>query len=558
MKKILCLLFVFSFVIAKAQTWQWLAPTTSVASYTAYGIFPGEIVSDKIGNTFCVGSFSNNLIVSPTITLTSVGDKDIYIIKKDPNGNALWAKRFGGTSEDVGIGITLDKTGNIIISGRFKQTMPMGTYNISSNGGFDVFIAKLDNNGNTLWAKSFGGPNSSEWETGNDITTDTLNNIYVTGHFYSNTTLAPGIVIAANGAKPDMFVLKMDASGNYLWAKKGGSSTGGYDIDEGVSIKISHDQNSVIIGGTFQGAKFIYGTDTIINYNSASSDSYLISLNPNDGSKQFIRGIRGAAYTNIKDLDVDLSGNIYVTGYCEAAIFVEPSTQITTAAGAYRIFIFKYDPNGIFLWSTCIGNTTYGHESTTILINHHNKILVCGHYGNHIVSGPFMVTGSGMFLATLDTNKTAIDLIKATTALGSYTQIRSMAIDTADNVYFTGMLPYGLNTFGAITYTAPSNDLYIAKYGNPTNIATGIESRIDINSSISIYPNPSSDLVNIISDKEITKIVVCDLMGRVIDSYNSENKKNYNLCVKNFSSGVYLFSIHAKDGSISKNKVIIE
>jgi hypothetical protein len=557
MKNILTLLFVFVVTITNAQTWQWLAPTTSVASYTAYGIWPGEIVSDKIGNTFCVGSFSNNLIVSPTITLTSVGDKDIYIIKKDPNGNALWAKRYGGTSEDVGIGITLDKIGNIIISGRFKQTMPMGTYSISSNGGFDVFIAKLDNNGNTIWAKSFGGPNSSEWETGNDITTDTLNNIYVTGHFYSNTTLAPGIVIAANGAKPDMFVLKMDAFGNYLWAKKGGSSTGGFDSDEGVSIKISHDQNSVIIGGTFQGAKFIYGTDTIVNYNAAS-DSYLISLNPNDGSKKFIRGIRGTNYTDLIDLDVDLSGNIYVTGYCEAAIFVEPSTQITTAAGAYRIFIFKYDPNGIFLWSTCIGNTTYSHKPTTILINHHNKILICGHYGNHVVSGPFMVTGSGMFLATLDTNKTAIDLVKATTALGSYTQIRSMAIDTAENVYFTGMLPYGLNTFGTITYTAPSNDLFIAKYGSPTNISTGIQNITDSNSNLSIYPNPSSDLVNIISDREIIKIVVSDLTGRIIDSYVCENKKNYNLSVKNLSSGVYLFSVYTKDGGISKRKTIIE
>lgn len=558
MKKILSLLLVFSFVFTKGQTWQWLAPTTSVASYTAYSIWPGEIVSDKTGNTFCVGSFSNNLIVSPTITLTSVGNKDLYIIKKDPNGNVIWAKRYGGTAEDVGIGITLDKTGNLIISGRFAQTMSMGTYSLSSNGGFDVFIAKLDNNGNTIWAKSFGGPNSSEWETGNDVTTDTLNNIYVTGHFYSNVTLAPGINLTAVGAKADMFVLKMDASGNYLWAKKGGSSTGGYDLDEGVTIKMSHDQNSVVIGGTFRGVKFIYGTDTIVNYDVAASDSYLISLNPNDGSKQFIRGIRGNAYTNIKDIDVDDSGNIYVTGYCESVIFIEPATQITTTAGAYRIFVFKYDPNGIFLWSTCIGNTTYDHESTSILINHHNKILICGHYGNHVVSGPFLINGSGMFLATLDTNKTAIDLIKATTALGSYTQIRAMAIDTADNVYFTGMIPYGLNTFGAITYTAPSNDLFVAKYGNPTNIMTGIGNKADINSNVSLYPNPSSDKLDIISSKEITKIVVCDITGRIIDSYNCDNQKNYIISVKNFNSGVYLFSVYTKDKGISQRKIIVE
>lgn len=558
MKNILSLLFIFSFIITKAQTWQWLAPSTSVTSYSILNVSPGEIVSDKTGNTFSVGSFSNVLNASPTISITSVGNKDVYLIKRDPNGNALWAKRFGGTAEDVGIGITLDKTGNIIICGRFRQTMSMGTYSLSSNGGFDVFIAKLDNNGNTIWAKSFGGPNSTEWETGTDVTTDTLNNIYVTGHFFSNTTLAPGIVLSASGAKPDMFVLKMDVLGNYMWAKKGASTTGGLDYDDGTAIKVSHDQNSVIVGGIFNGGKFIFGLDTIVNTVLSTTDSYLISLNPNDGSKKFIRGIKGNNYTDLVDLDVDQSGNIYVTGYCDAVIFIEPATQISTAAGSYDIFIFKYDPNGIFLWSTCIGNTTYAHEPTTILINHHNKILITGYYGNHVVSGPFMVTGNGMFLATLDTNKTAISLINSTTYLGTYTSVRSMSIDTADNVYFTGFIPSGLNTFGAITYTAPGNDLFHAKYGNPSNIATSIKNGTDINSNLSIYPNPSSDLVNIISDIEITKIIVSDLTGRIIDSYNSENKKNYVVNVKNFTCGVYLFSIYTKDGSISKRKIIIE
>lgn len=459
LKKILTVFFSFISLQNYSQEWKWFNMATDPGTQN----IAGKNESDDAGNNFSIGYFYGVLTVSPTISLTSAGGSDIYIIKRDTDGVALWAKRFGGTSDDRGHGITLDHSGNIIITGSFNQSISIGTTTLNSNGGYDVLIAKLDNSGNPIWAKSFGGISGSVWEAGNDVTCDTLNNIYVTGYCFAAITLAPGINLTASGIQSDMFVLKMNQSGDYQWARTGRTPNGGNDNDVGTTIELATDQNSIVIGGYFIADEFIFGTDTLLNRNDGGYDSYIISLNTSTGTRNFIRLISGAGHTIIEQLALDPSGNIYVLGYCESNYFETPTT-LTVNTGRYNIFIFKYNSAGTFIWSTGMGNSSWGHAPNAIKISHSNKLFIAGSYSNFCQSGTFSVNGQGMFLAVLDTNKTTLSMVKATTSLGMEIQCQGMAIDALDNVYFHGNVPTGICTFGATDYPANDWEIFNAKY----------------------------------------------------------------------------------------------
>ncbi|MCE3278420.1 MAG: hypothetical protein K0S44_611 [Bacteroidetes bacterium] len=458
-QKLLLLLFCLLSLQNFSQEWKWFTMATDPGTQN----IAGKIESDDAGNNFSIGYFYGVLTVSPTISLSSAGGSDIYIIKRDTDGVPLWAKRFGGTADDRGNGITLDHSGNIIFTGSFNQSISIGSTTLNSNGGYDVLIAKLDNSGNPIWAKSFGGNSISVWEAGNDVTCDTLNNIYVTGFSYAAITLSPGITLSASGIQSDMFVLKMNSSGSYQWARNGRTPNGGNDNDAGITIELAEDQNSVVIGGYFIADEFIFGTDTLLNLNDGGYDSYIISLSTSTGAKNFIRLISGAGHTHIEQLALDPSGNIYVLGSCGTNYFESPNT-LTVNTGRYDIFLFKYNSAGTFIWSTGMGNSSWGHSPNAITISNGNKIFVAGSYRNFCQSGTFSVNGQGMFLAVLDTNKTTLSMVKATTSLGINIQCQGMAIDAADNVYFHGNVPTGTCTFGATDYPANDWEIFNAKY----------------------------------------------------------------------------------------------
>jgi hypothetical protein len=156
--------------------------------------FDGLIASvaiDGANNLFITGSFTGTIdfdlgVGVYNLTSNSGGYNDIFILKLNALGNFIWAKNIGGNSYDFGKSITLDAMANIYITGSFSGTVDFNTspsiYNLSTNGGDDVFISKLDSTGSLIWAKNFGGFVS---DVGNAIALDVSGNLYTTG-FYGN------------------------------------------------------------------------------------------------------------------------------------------------------------------------------------------------------------------------------------------------------------------------------------------------------------------------------------------------------------------------------------
>ena len=163
-----------------------------------------------------------------------------------------WAKAMGTMENEYGLSIATDNAGNIYSTGYFSGTADFdpgtGTFDLISAGSTDVFVSKLDASGNFLWAKAIGG---SGGDGGNSITTDAAGNVYITGYFNATADFDPGTETfnLTSEDDNDIFISKLDASGNFLWA----GAIGGASNDMGNSITTDSAGN-VYTTGYFRGA----------------------------------------------------------------------------------------------------------------------------------------------------------------------------------------------------------------------------------------------------------------------------------------------------------------
>src|SRR5262249_28041678 len=122
-----------------------------------------------------------------------------------------------------------------------------GTFNLTSFGGGDVFIMKLNANGDLVWARQVGG---TEEEQGLAIAADNDGNVFTTGYFYvaaCDFDPGPGTVSLTPISQSDAFVLKLDADGDFAWVKQ----IGGNQADRGNTIEVDGSGNVVISGGYY-------------------------------------------------------------------------------------------------------------------------------------------------------------------------------------------------------------------------------------------------------------------------------------------------------------------
>ena len=185
MKKRILLLLGISFIsiisFAQILNWQW---AKGVGGTDWDGIFATTI--DTQGNIYVVGIFNSPTITFGSTTLTNNGEEDIFIAKYNSNGNVLWAKSAGGIYEDRALSVIVDASGNIVVTGSFNSpTITFGTTTLTNNGNYNIFIAKYNNNGDVLWAKSAGS--NDEDFVSSIVAVDATGNIIIAGSFSSPT-----------------------------------------------------------------------------------------------------------------------------------------------------------------------------------------------------------------------------------------------------------------------------------------------------------------------------------------------------------------------------------
>lgn len=116
-----------------------------------------------------------------------------FISKIDLDGNFQWVKEFGNNSSNIN-DISVDNLENVLITGRFQNSLSFDAQTITSIGGDDIFVAKFDLNGNHIWIKGFGG-STSFIDSGNGIVTAPNGDIYVIGNFEGAVDFDPNVGI---------------------------------------------------------------------------------------------------------------------------------------------------------------------------------------------------------------------------------------------------------------------------------------------------------------------------------------------------------------------------
>ena len=285
------------------------------------------IVIDSGGNILLTGYFGRTVDFDPNggiDSLTSVGSYDIFISKLNSSGNLLWAKDMGGLNNDWANSITVDSTGNVYTTGYFEGTSDfdpgIGIFNLIVSGPSEaIFVSKLDSSGNFVWAKSFGGYNQA---IGQSITTDASENVYTTGYFRGTIDFDPGSgVYNLTSGPQDIFISKLDAVGNFVWAKNIGGETGA-GPDYGISVAVDKYGN-VFSTGFFQGTVDFdpgAGTDSLT---AIFSNIYISKL---DASGNFVwaKSIGDTTGGEGYSIVLDAVGDIYIGGAYYGTIDFDP------------------------------------------------------------------------------------------------------------------------------------------------------------------------------------------------------------------------------------------
>ena len=291
------------------------------------GDFTNGVTTDATGNIFAIGSFGGTTdfdASAATASVTSIGQADIYILKLTSTGAYSFVKTFGGTVSDIGNAIKVDGAGNIYTTGSFRGTADFDPANattayLTSNGGTDVFISKLNSTGSYVWAKSFGSAYTVTGDIGNALTTDEFGNVFVVGT-YSASNAATAVDFDPGAAvdnkfivgNADVFVTKLDAAGNYIFAQTAGSFT----KDDVFSIAIDADDNINILGSFSNDIDFdILGLGYLISpvVGSTTTDLFLAKYNAAGG----IIGVNTIASggTDIGyGMVLDGANNFHITG----------------------------------------------------------------------------------------------------------------------------------------------------------------------------------------------------------------------------------------------------
>ncbi|WZP00845.1 hypothetical protein EP7_002500 [Isosphaeraceae bacterium EP7] len=345
---------------------------------------------------------------------------------------------------------------------------PDGSDILTPRGSTDAFVAKYAPDNTLVWARLMGSTlNTSSlytYEGGDAVSVDGSGNVYVSGGFLGQADFGP-IRLTSAGDK-DVFVAKLDSSGNFLWAKGWGGTT--RDLSGGLAVDGSG--NVVSVGTTATVAS---------GGGSFTPNGFEVRKYGPTGTAAWTKRING---TNAEGTGVatDATGNVYLCGSFRGTMDFDPGsgkkevTYVTGAAGAGNGFALKLTTSGSFAWvAPFVAKTAESPNSsafcTDIAVDVAGDVVVGGYYGGQVDFNPSptvdyrLPSSGGGFAAKLSS---AGALAWATPLGGAY--INSLALDASGSVYLTGNFSQVFTPgFGLPSATSNGgSDVFVAQLSN--------------------------------------------------------------------------------------------
>ena len=506
-------------------------------------------ISDNNGYLYVAGEFKADFIFDDS-TITGFGQNNIFIMKLDIDGNLMWSKRLGSNGNAILGQICFGKYMNIVCTGTFSDTLLLNDTTINSKGSNDIFIMKINSSGETISFISDGGIGN---DVSNSLCIDNNNNLYLCGGFTGNTSFG-NQSLTSSGYWQDVpdgdSVFIFEQNGYFLKYNSLNEFEFAKQICKNRSVLsciISDSANKIYTAGYFNSYDDL--TDTI----ASEIGNFLVFKYDQDGN--IINLIQEGSNNNFitaKALAIDNENNLLVTGQigCSGCIFGDSLLPVSYNDA----FLVKYDSSGNMSWINLIGqyNGDYdGNENSgnSIIIDKYNNIILSGYFDGIDLNGHIMIGNN----SSIDFLVMKFDKNGSVTNIGKFgystwDAVESVTIDSLNNIYFTGY------TYLGATSTEYPSYIFIAKIDSFPFL--GIEN-VAMNDNIMIYPNPSdgSFAIDFPNDfNQTATISVSSIEGKAL--YKTEIYKNHNeFFLQTLTSGSYIIKIQV--GNITYNKKLI-
>jgi hypothetical protein len=426
----------------------------------------------------------------------------------------IWANSVGGLSYDETYSIAVDQSGNIYTTGIFFDMFDFdhgpGTTMLTSAGDYDIFISKSDNQGNLIWAQSFGG---SDYDRGLQVIVDPkTNDIYFTGTYKGNVDFDPGAGITNlySGTYSNVFVAKLDSAGNFIWAKgltgPGGSGESALAID-------TAGNGAIYITGEFGGTVDFDPSSASYTMSSATGgdDAFFLKLDFN-GDFGWANMLGGSFTDGGHSITADHVGHIYITGHYSLTADLDPGPSLhnSTAMAFSDIYIMKCDTLGNLIWVKTLKGDGWDWGRSIVVSPLNDMIYISGGNSGSIDLDPgpgiLNFTAAGNYYAFILKLDSSGNFVWAKTMgeMTGYGNYLSLYIDqTGTALYaagdFSDTVDFDSDT--ALSYVVTSSgstDIFVTKFSSSGNmIWTKTTGGIDADRANTVTLDPSGNQIYI-------------------------------------------------------------
>ena len=540
-----------------AQTYSWAKGFGGALSDNG-----NTLVVDANAHVYHAGVFQDTVDFDPSsasLELVSSANGSAYIQRLSEAGDLVWAKALTGTGSSQGEAIAMSDSGYIYLTGNFRGTVDfdpgVGTFNLTAPlMEPNIYLLKLDSLGNFIWARQM---ESTALGAARDLAVDAVGAAYLIGNFEGITDFDPGIGTTNLTATPlrDGFVVKLDAGGDLVWVKQFENSL----VVECKALSIN-GLGEVFVTGKFWGTTdFDPGTAVLSLTSAGADDAFIFKLTP-AGDLAWVKQIGGLGYEYGYDVQLDLAGNIYLTGSFQETVDMDPGTGVAnmTSAGGDDIYVLKLDASGDFIWGKRIGGTGFD-LGISLQIDAGSNVYASGSFQETVDFDP----GSGSLdLSSAGSNDVFILKLNAIGNLMWATQLGGASLDfclslglheASASLYTTGIFMDsvdfdpgpGVSTLHAVSIS----DIFVHKLSVSFTSSIGFTPTA---APLVIYPNPSDQWINLETDYAFESVQFYNQLGQSIKhlvQMQDRGTDHLKLDISLLKAGVYLW-LRPVEGSL--------
>lgn len=475
--------------------------------------------------------------------------ENLFVSKLDENGNRIWAKQAGGRNN--GVDIVVDTLGNTYVIGNGLSNSSFDSIYIDCSMCGHLFVGKLDADGEWVWIKH-AEANLDISTRGRSITIDKYNNLCILGRFGGNISFGDKELNHSYYRKGGV-VAKLDLNGNWLWASQAGQFSSSMFPS---AITSDNDGNYYITGGFEDG--LIISKDTLKSYGHSKSAVFVAKL---DSDGNWLWAIQSGIsswgeFCGGRDITTDEEGNVYIVGNFYDTISFGNDTLEALFENSRQVFICKLDKNGRWIWAKKAKNYTKLNGNSIIADD--GNVYVCGNYKEMLVFDNDTIFSNGnndIFIAKLNAEDGKFLWLKNIGGTLSDSG-NGIVMDNDKSLYLAGQFGGSLLLNNSLLEAKEYNDFFVAKLkgSNTETIARSNK----VNYSFAVYPNPASDYIYVHSNefRDEIKVELVSILGKRIVS--SEVKRNHSIPVNDYPRGVYVIRIISDNNVIGTKKIILK